>query len=174
MKKAIVVFVFCAVLAALADNPHVTSLAQLVDVALTTPANGDTLTFDGPSGKWVNRPASAASNGPQIVARFDQEGINGDTNAPLFTAPETATYRVTFYGNTTAIDTTLPLPFFVEVSVFSTLSNGGLALGINHQGLTINQLDSSLLRVNAGESPTLSVTNTTNVTYGLHIVVEKL
>jgi hypothetical protein len=85
-----------------------------------------------------------------------------------------ATYRVTFYGNTMAIDTTQPLPFFVEVSVFSTLSNGGLALGINHQGLTINQLDSSLLRVNAGESPTLSVTGTTNVTYGLHIVVEKL
>ena len=78
MKKAIVVFVFCAVLAALADNPHVTSLAQLIDVALTAPANGDTLTFDGPSGKWVNKPASAASNGPQIVARFDQDGITGD------------------------------------------------------------------------------------------------
>jgi hypothetical protein len=78
---------------------HVTSLAQLIDVALTTPTNGDTLTFDGPSGKWVNKPASAASNGPQIVARFDQEGITGDINAPLFTAPETATYRVTFYGN---------------------------------------------------------------------------
>ena len=174
MKKAIVVFVFCAVLVALADNPHVTSLAQLIDVALTTPANGDTLTFDSASGKWVNKPASGASNGPQIVARFDQDGVTGDINTPLFTASETATYRVTFYVNTTAIDTTLPLPFFVEVAVFGNLSNGGLAVGINHQGLTINQLDSSLMRVNAGESPTLSVFNTTNVTYGLHIVVEKL
>jgi hypothetical protein len=174
MKKAIVVFVFCAVLAALADNPHVTSLAQLVDVALTTPANGDTLTFDGPSGKWVNKPASAASNGPQIVVRFDQDGITGDINTPLFTASETATYRVTFYGNTTAIDITQPLPFFVNATVSSSLTNAGTAFSINHQGLTIHQCDSSLLRVNAGESPTLSVINTANVSTGLHIVVEKL
>src|SRR5580765_8697835 len=55
-----------AVLRAAADNPHITSLSELFDVALSSPADGDVLTFNAATGKWVNHAAAVPSR-PQRI-----------------------------------------------------------------------------------------------------------
>lgn len=102
MKKIILLFVIlCAAsLFALADNPHITALAELVDVMLSSPVDGQVLTFDGASGKWQNK-------APQSLIVAKQQFLNQSTNivaATLFTPSVDGDYRISEYGesNTTA------------------------------------------------------------------------
>lgn len=129
MRKSVAIFliVSVAVIAALADNPHVTRLVELLDVAISTAANGDVLTFDAASLKWINK-QPVTSQGPQgiqgipgiqgpqgiqgpegatgsqgnpVVARF--QVVDSATDLPqtvFFTPPDSEMYRINVYQET--------------------------------------------------------------------------
>src|SRR6185312_8812148 len=105
MKKAIAVFVVCAVIAAFADNPHVTQLIELIDVAISSPSDGDLLTFNASTGKWNNK-QPATQDGPKVVVRFQQENNSGAiTPTTLFTPAETGMYQANVFVVTQASST---------------------------------------------------------------------
>ena len=92
MKKAIIIFVCCCFVAAFADNPHITKLVELVDVAISSPMDGQVLTFDAASGKWENKTAASQTVGSQIKSNIVMVG----SGAPvaIWTPVAEGTYRV--------------------------------------------------------------------------------
>lgn len=114
MKRAIAIFLIMAFVAAFADNPHVTQLIELLDVAISSPHDGDVLTFDAAAGKWINKPAAR----PQ---RIDFNGLAGSlSDTELFTANEAANYRVTITASTPApVTVTVSSPNFFDIFTLS-------------------------------------------------------
>lgn len=158
MKKAILVFVLMALGLALADNPHITALAELLDVAIGTPQDGDVLTFDANAGRWINKPAARP-------LRVDFNGLTGDqTSIVLFTPNETATYRVTMTNVAT-----------VNSGAIMVLSNSQLSVGLIAQPGAVGA--STVFRATAGDTVSFSGEQSgpqTGGTYDLHFTVEKL
>jgi hypothetical protein len=166
MKKAIIIFVICCVLSAFADNPHITQLIELVDVAISSPADGDVLTFDASTGKWANKPAVGDS--PKVIGRFHLSGITDTLTSPtLFMPTETATYRVSAEIVCSACD---PVRISVQVSAVNEMAQsstivlaGGGFLG-----------GEGIVRSVSGSPVNLRLINDLNANYDLYITVEKL
>lgn len=91
MKKLIALFVLFSFVAVFADNPHFTHLIELMDVAISSPADGDVLTFDSASSKWVNKPSSR----PVHLSFINHVGSMDST--VLFTPPSDGEYMVSVY-----------------------------------------------------------------------------
>lgn len=158
MKRAIAIFLIMAFVAAFADNPHVTQLIELLDVAISSPQDGDVLTFDAAAGKWINKPAAR----PQ---RIDFNGLAGNqTSIPLFTPDETASYRVTMTNMAT-----------VNSGAIMVLSNSQFSVGLLAQPGAVGP--STVFRATAGDTVSFSGEQSgpqTGGTYDLHFTVEKL
>lgn len=170
MKKAIAVFVLCFVIAAFADNPHVTQLIELVDVAISSPADGDVLTYSTSAAKWVNKPTATVPDGPTVVARFDQDGItSGNSQLPVFTPTETANYRITEVSETPTNVAAPNLYDSFSVALGNTISSGNT---ISLYGLVQHQ-NMVMVRLHAGDT-VFSDTTGSSYPLNLHIVVEKM
>ncbi len=178
MKKAIAVFVVCAVIAAFADNPHITQLIELIDVAISSPADGDVLTFNASTGKWNNK-QPAAQDGPKIAVRFQQENNSGAiTPVTIFTPTETAMYQgniVVFSPpSSTCSGVGDGVGVIIQDSDGSFLASGATRLGAGNG--TVGQ--TIPFRATAGSSWTVSTVgqfiSTDNCPYNFYIVVEKL
>lgn len=168
MRKLIAVFVICCVMAAFADNPHITSLAQLIDVAVLSPANGDTLTFDASIGKWTNKTATS-SDAAKIVKRFDVTNQSAPINGVLFTAPETGIYRV----NAAVRLLNAPQDFRTTVEITSADENGPEFGGVATNSTNYSYSVPPIFRIPAGNSIAVSFDNG-GFSYNLVIIVEKL
>ncbi len=178
MKKAIAVFVVCAVLAAFADNPHITQLIELIDVAISSPADGDVLTFNASTGKWNNK-QPATQDGPKVVVRFQQENNSGAiTPTTLFTPTETALYQGHVVVVTPASNTCSGVGDFIGVNISSPdgsfLAGGSGFLGRGNvaaeQAVTFRGISGSPWILNT-EGQFIS---TDNCPYSFYVVVEKL
>jgi hypothetical protein len=167
MKKAIAVFVLMAMALAFADNPHITQLIELVDVAISLPTDGDVLTYNSAAAKWENKPAAAA--GPKIVARFDADAVTDRASAiPLFTPSVSAIYRIT---STAESATNIGSPIIYDVN-FTGLSSGispSGGLGGNSQ---IQKM--YVVRLNAGQEIFFDTTGIAAGSISIHFVVEQL
>lgn len=183
MKKAIAVFVVCCVVAAFADNPHVTQLIELIDVAISSPSDGDVLTFGASTGKWSNKqPATTVfPDTGRVVLRYQQENIEGNFPLTTFFSPsENGLYRVSLIVATT--------PRISDQDPCASSVNGGGVVTIDYNGSLFNRLPnaafsgngsqaeaSGLIKADSG-SPfrVMSSQTGSGCPYSLYIVVEKL
>jgi hypothetical protein len=179
MKKAIVIFVVCCFVAAFADNPHITKLIELVDVAISSPADGDLLSFDASTGKWSNKQpvAPVIPDTSRVVLRYQQENIRGGINATLFTPDETGSYRFNM--------TSSSLPQLGQCSELlggsasltfddgTTFSRIPIAIITGGQGEGIEAQSSGIIRATSGSPITINL-GATSCPYNLYVVVEKL
>lgn len=180
MKKAIAVFVVMAILAAFADNPHITQLIELIDVAISSPQNGDVLTFNSSTGKWNNQQPSG-QDGPKTVLRYQQENVFGPTTPiTLFTPNETAMYRGNVKVITPLADTCSGIGDQVIANI-TDVDGASLASGAGFLGRgNTNSGQTQPFRGIAGSPWTLSTISgfpdfaTSNCPYSFYIVVEKL
>lgn len=91
MKKLVALFVVFSFIAAFADNPHITRLIELIDVAISSPADGDVLTFDSSVGKWGNKQAAK----PLRNSFVSHPGSMGNT--ALFTPSSDGEFYISVY-----------------------------------------------------------------------------
>jgi len=176
MKKAIAVFVICCVVAAFADNPHITMLAELVDVALSSPADGDVLTFSAATGKWANKPLMqpVIPDGPKIVLKYQQDNVSGIfPDTPFFTPDETGLYRVNIY--------------VAPVGSGGSSTGGGVVVSTADDNGVFNQMfdrfgpcsglaqdHTGMIRAVAGQPVNISAAEPFSCPYSFYVVVEKM
>jgi|SRR5882757_3743418 len=173
MKKAVAIFVVCCFVAAFADNPHITMLRELIDVALSSPADGDVLTFNASTGKWNNKANTQPvfPDTAKVVLRYQQENVVGIfPETTLFTPEETSLYRVSIYASGDG------------------LSGGGVAIRANDGAVTSaifargesGQFGSfwgehtGTIRAIGGYPVTITSGSSQSTPYSFYVVVEKM
>jgi hypothetical protein len=183
MKKAIAVFVICCAAALFAENPHITKLIELFDVAITSPADGDVLTYSATSGKWQNGQIPIV-DGPKIVFRYKQENIEGSLPLTTFFTPsEDGLYRLNVIVTTTPRigDSIGP-----DQDPCAASGPGGGSVNIDYNGALFNRIPtasffgngsqsqtSGLIKADSG-SPFRVSTQVGSCPYSFYVVVEKL
>lgn len=112
-----------------------TSLAALTDTDITTPSNGQVLTYDGTAEKWVN---SSSSGGDANVYSTTETKIGTYNGHDLYrklytniTCPNDTTESVAsglenvdvvrIYGKAKSQNTVLPLPYTVSSNIASSI-----------------------------------------------------
>lgn len=172
MKKALLIFVVMAFVAAFADNPHITKLIELTDVLISAPANGDVLTYDATSAAWQNK-QPAAPQGTQIVARFQVVDSTSDVPATvIFTPTEAGTYRINAYQETRPTLGSCPSVSYVWTDDYSSVpSLSNVQLGCSG---SVSFGSGYTIPLRSVAAPvTVSVVGGGS-TYSLYITVEKL
>lgn len=176
MKKAIAIFVVCCFVAAFADNPHITQLIELVDVAISSPADGDVLTFSASTGKWSNKQpiAPVIPDSANVVMVYQQENISGVfPQTAIFTPTETGLYRVNIYASPQANGGSASLNSGVTL-----LSNDGVAQNEMFArfgaGSGFAGEHTGTIKIGAGTSVLVSSAEPDSSLYSFYVVIEKL
>lgn len=159
MKKAIVIFVCCCFVAAFADNPHITKLIELVDVAISSPADGDTLTFVASDAKWENKSPTS------VVARFSAiNQTSSISQSLLYAVPAAGTFRISLNADMNApAPTNPPLVTITWTDSFS-----------NIQSLRMFAQPESTAVIQSGMSDISISVDSGTLPYSVFIVAEKL
>src|SRR5215471_1241254 len=87
MRKGLLLFLFCSSLFAQAPRPPIDKLSRLTDVTISSPINGQVLTFNSVTGKWENQDSSGG--GGAVNSVFGRTGavvaVSGDYSASQVT-----------------------------------------------------------------------------------------